>query len=1458
MPKLNPTSHALASSILNYYAAFTETKFNFQTLINYRWTNDALTLDLSLFQNFQDHLLQQLKSGDTSPLSVSPNQYTLSVLGADIQFEIEKALSVPLNVDFLKTCISKEFAKIQEQIHRNAESKEEPSPSVAEEDLDPHEILLHEEQLKEKAFREGTRIYNRAVRKQLETILNELQEKKIDRLKAELGIENVPASIFNSSHYLKTHFDALQLLASECAGETDYFKKVVRHFKENAADVILYDLFINIQRYAGLHNTGTTYLFFHEFNKENDNAEPEAYPIFFVEADFSLDNHQIMVSFPRNLILINTPAVNYFRFPKVLTTPRSTTFQNAGADIGAVEVFLQGQYGLTHPFVLEPHFKPIAAPEDMYPDIKCRAGFQVVQKENKKLLDYSELMTLTASGGQSKFNGFIGDYIAGNVENTQDQVDREFSEKYPIKSPSRYIADNPLNLNNNQKRILLALQNQKNKILVVDGPPGTGKSHTIAALIYWANQQKKSVVVTSHKKEALDVIDRMLTEKFRNLHPQGKPSIVRFGKNGNSINTLENSLQNAVINAAGGRANNYNEPAAMHDAVTCKEKTVSRLERQLAASDAYDQTIADVFQFETLQEALIHSGTLSKEEAALPKLAPSIAIDFERIAAFAATDAVAGLKNITLPELHFFLKRKTDIPAFIAACEEINLHADKLPDVVIKTTDVPKPFVELLEKCSKLFKQTVPIHQLTAKDIVFSAALKHIIKKIPSTGERENLIKSLRSLQYLSIVEDIGRIQDVSPDLLTLQHITSGIVALRTAISLKRHQDIISEYRAVDPGPQKSIARIHETLSGVNDILDAVSAPLFDAISIMFAAYSPLLSKIGLSASNLHTISRLNELTEAESRIWQWVRLHYRLSKSSVADAVRKEDLDAYHDLKQREIEHINDTRLKNLNNFLTDIARIKVSFNGGKRFTPAQARVLLENISALIAEPDMISGFFPMDEDMMDLLIIDEASQVSIANSISLILRARQTVIFGDEYQYGAVSAVHVSSRYAESYFKEIIQAYSHEYNVLAAQDEVDSLLQDVSREISDDDLEAERVLRPQDHTKDNAGAILWLKTFNIRTSTLTFAKAIANYTTSLKEHYRSFPEIIDYSNEVFYKHAQLELMVNRIRTKPIGEVLRFVPVETKGNSGRNVNFDEIDAIIEDLETRIQNQYKGSIGIIASFREQQARLEEALHKRMSMPELKRNHKMAVWFVGDVQGEERDLVYYSFVEDKKFKNADLASIYPVIGGTADNIRKLKMQRLNVGFSRARDIMVFVHSMPINEYSNTRLGDALKHYRKLLDDNLKNDFFVEDTAIFGSPAEEHLYHLLVNTAFVKSNRAHIKIVPQFKIGEYIQAEFAKQIPRYRVDFLMTLSMDGREQALILEYDGVEFHTKNPDIVTRYNFSRQYLDYDIQRQIELESYGYRFLRLNKFNLRPDREGETGVDVLNRLLLKAFDAI
>jgi very-short-patch-repair endonuclease len=1442
------TTNRLSTSILNYFAAFTETKFNFRTLINYRWTNDELTLGLSIFQDFQDVLLHKIKTGDDNPLTVRNGEHILTLSGDEVLLELNKTLSSKFGLDYLKACVKQESEKRAERNTALIATEKGLHPAK-DADLQKEEVIKHNEQ----AFLDGCRKYNLALRKQLERILIGLQDKKIDHLKEELGIDQIPPSTFNSANYLNKHFDALQAIARNQRADEEYFNSARNYFKEGIEDIVLYDLFTSIQKYARYNTIGTIYLFFHELSKRTNNNTPEGYPIFFIEVNLAPGTREVVVSFPRDLLLINTPAVNYFKFPSVLTTSRSSPLKNAASDLSGIEVFLQAQYGWNEPFVLAPHFRPIKAPKEIYPDIKCRIGFQVVRNENKKLLDYSEIMTHLESGGKSKFVDFISDYISGNVENTQDAVDNEFKERYPIKSSNRYISDNPLNLNVSQKRILLALNNPKNKIIVVDGPPGTGKSHTIAAITYWANKERKSVVITSHKRQALDVVDRMLTDKFRDLHPKAKPSIIRLSKNGRSINSLENSLQNAVINAAGDRTNNYNTQAAEKDEEALKRSVVRKVETQLSSSDEYRESIDNLFEFEQIQNSLVGSGEFSEDDFALPKIDVSTTIDFKKIQDFAEDPSIVNFKDISLPALRFLLKRHKDIPKFLNACEELNLHSGDDFEFETTLTEVPESFVDIIDESLKSFKRDIPIAALQSGDIP-GAFFKKLFKRVPDKSDLEQLIKSLRSLKHAQVIEEIARLKNVPVGELTLHMAFERIPALQTAISLKKHRDLIDEYREISGNKQKSISEVYDTLDGVRHALQKVDADFFNSIARLFKHYRPILAKLHITEKKMSTLSRLNNLTGVEADAWKWIRLHYMLSKTAAIDTLNKEDLDAFYTFRQKQVEYQNDLRLKNLNNFLGDVAKIKVSFNGGKRLTSKQARVLLGNVAGIIAEPDMISRHFPMDEDLIDILVIDEASQVSIAESISLILRARQVVVFGDEYQYGAVGAINVNSKYSAGYFRDIINSYQDDYNISATDQEQTELIQEVSKEIDEDKQEVEQAIRP---FQDDAGTILWLKTFNIRTSTLSFAKAIANYTTSLREHYRSFPEIIDYSNEFFYKPAQLDLSINRIRTKPIGEVLQFIPVETKGNPGTNVNLDEIDAIINELASRLENGFKGTVGIITSFREQQTRMEQALNEKLNLPELKKNHNLAIWFVGDVQGEERDLVYYSLVEDSKYGNADLRNIYPVIDGTADNIRSLKMQRLNVGFSRAKDTMIFVHSMPVNAYGKTRLGDAIRHYNKVLDENKKSDFFIEDTTIFESPAEKDLYNLLISTNFVKTQREHVKIIPQFKIGEYIRDEYASQIPKYRVDFLLAFSKGGTERTLILEYDGVEYHTKNPDIVTKHNFSQEYLDYDISRQIELESYGYRFLRLNKFNLRPNKEDKTKTDVLDRLLRKVFIA-
>jgi hypothetical protein len=71
-------ANKLSESILNYFAAFTETGFNFRTLINYRWTN---------------------------------NEHILTLSSDDILLGINEAISGKFGLVYLKTCIKQKFNK---------------------------------------------------------------------------------------------------------------------------------------------------------------------------------------------------------------------------------------------------------------------------------------------------------------------------------------------------------------------------------------------------------------------------------------------------------------------------------------------------------------------------------------------------------------------------------------------------------------------------------------------------------------------------------------------------------------------------------------------------------------------------------------------------------------------------------------------------------------------------------------------------------------------------------------------------------------------------------------------------------------------------------------------------------------------------------------------------------------------------------------------------------------------------------------------------------------------------------------------------------------------------------------------------------------------------------------------------------------------------------------------------
>ena len=73
-------------------------------------------------------------------------------------------------------------------------------------------------------------------------------------------------------------------------------------------------------------------------------------------------------------------------------------------------------------------------------------------------------------------------------------------------------------------------------------------------------------------------------------------------------------------------------------------------------------------------------------------------------------------------------------------------------------------------------------------------------------------------------------------------------------------------------------------------------------------------------------------------------------------------------------------------------------------------------------------------------------------------------------------------------------------------------------------------------------------------------------------------------------------------------------------------------------------------------------------------------------------------------------------------------------------------------------------------------------------------------------------------------------------------------------IILEYDGFKEHFENLDEVNINNYQHYMKPADIERQKILEGYGYKFFRINRFNI--GRDPIKTIDTQLRLMIENLD--
>ena len=159
--------------------------------------------------------------------------------------------------------------------------------------------------------------------------------------------------------------------------------------------------------------------------------------------------------------------------------------------------------------------------------------FAVFDRADEALLnDYEEMIAQARKnepGVVALFEGIVRGVLLENPTSIHEAVEAEWNAMPLV---DRVVIDTPVPLNEEQIKILSAIRNPRAKIIVVEGPPGTGKSHTITAIAADCALNNRSCLILSDKTEALNVVQSKLSEAMSQVrHDKNFPNpILRIGQ----------------------------------------------------------------------------------------------------------------------------------------------------------------------------------------------------------------------------------------------------------------------------------------------------------------------------------------------------------------------------------------------------------------------------------------------------------------------------------------------------------------------------------------------------------------------------------------------------------------------------------------------------------------------------------------------------------------------------------------------------------------------------------------------------------------------------------------------------------------------------------------------------------------------------------------------------------------
>jgi predicted DNA-binding WGR domain protein len=328
------------------------------------------------------------------------------------------------------------------------------------------------------------------------------------------------------------------------------------------------------------------------------------------------------------------------------------------------------------------------------------------------------------------------------------------------------------------------------------------------------------------------------------------------------------------------------------------------------------------------------------------------------------------------------------------------------------------------------------------------------------------------------------------------------------------------------------------------------------------------------------------------------------------------------------------------------------------------------------LMSPLSVSDTLPLRSDAFDVVIFDEASQITLESAVPSIFRAPQTIVVGDEMQLPPTDFFSAKSDGQEE----------------------EGLLLSEDGQVFEYDLSSDSLLN---HAAKNLPSRM------------------------LGWHYRSRSEsLISFSNWAFYQGKLLTVPEERLGSTAREEIVARSPADGSANVervlDRPLSFHFIDkGIYDNRRNRAEAEYiaqlvrgliasekRHSIGIVAFSEAQQTEIERALSALASedkqfgeLLETEYEREVDGQYVGllvknleNIQGDERDVVILSVCYGPAPDGKMRMNFGPINQGGGE-------RRLNVAFSRAKHHMCVVssihHADITNEYNDG--ANCLRNY-----------------------------------------------------------------------------------------------------------------------------------------------------------------